>query len=179
MRSISGFLDVFGGPDHATVVRGVRERVRWACRDYQLQDEQDDVEQEAYVRLLRDLPSEERTQLLKPRAWMDGVIRHCCLDHIRRRRPLERAAAIARNRRSFDPGCAESVSARELLIALMNAAKLERSERRLIVLHLRGKSCREIALALRRTEGAVRTAWYRVCQKLRTLGSDATSPSPV
>lgn len=101
--------------------------------------------------------------------WLFGIARNVITDSYRARRyatqPLETAPEFEDPGLSPERMAEQAESARYL--AMLRDDCLNETERELLDLRLNGLNDKQIAEAIGRTHGAVRTAQYRMVQKLR------------
>ncbi len=113
--------------------------------------------------------------------WLFAIARNVINDHYRTRRfvtgPLDDAPEIEDPALSPERLAEQADAAREL--AELRERCLDPADRDLLDLRLLGLNDREIADALGRTHGAVRTAQYRMVQKLRDCQALSSEPKEV
>lgn len=113
--------------------------------------------------------------------WLFAIARNVINDHYRDRRlptaPLDDAPDIEDPGLSPERQAEQADAAREL--AELRARCLDTNEQELLDLRLLGLNDREIADALGRSHGAVRTAQYRMVQKLRGCTRQLNEPQEV
>ena len=127
----------------------------------------EDVTQAIFLKAVASLPQcRERERFA---GWLFAISRNVINDQYRSRRfdtePLEFDTEIEDPALSPERLAEQAEAARHL--AALRERCLAAGERELLDLRLLGLNDREIADALGRTHGAVRTAQYRVVQKLR------------
>jgi RNA polymerase sigma-70 factor (ECF subfamily) len=103
------------------------------------------------------------------RSWLFAIAHNEIVSLRRSRRPLaplESAVEVPDAAESPEDLALAAVARREVTALL---ARLPAEQRDLVELRLQGLSEKEIALALGRSHGAIRTAQYRAVKQLRTL----------
>jgi RNA polymerase sigma-70 factor (ECF subfamily) len=127
----------------------------------------EEVTQTVFLRALTALPSCRDRHAFRP--WLFAIAHNAIADARRARRllvPLEGALDVPDSAASPEELALAGVERREITALL---AHLQDQERAIIELRLAGLRSKEIAHALGRNEGAVRTAQYRAVQHLRAL----------
>lgn len=129
-----------------------------------------DVVQEAFVRVVRRIDQYDRTRTFAP--WFYGILRHACVDHLRRRHRRLRLLtefAAAREMEDGGGGCTRAASPAwggadlwGLLDSLSAADRLV-----LICRHLHGMTVAETAEVLGIAEEAANKRAQRALAKLR------------
>lgn len=147
----------------ALVRRVVFDRGYWIPRD-----EQDDVVQEAVVRIYKAI-SQPQFQLKRDfKAYVRSVAHHRCVDWIRRHRPSEPVDPQTANPRPGPDGDFATHERLELgrrILGMLGASCL-----RVIRLRIRDElSHREIAEQLGRTEGGVRNQFHKCLDRARAI----------
>lgn len=134
----------------------------------------EDVTQEAFARAYRALGtySPERIAALRPREWVWTIAANLCRNRARtRRRRPEEASALGTEIAETGPGPEARALAsleREALVA--HLARLTWAQRSAVVLrHVAGLSYAEVAVALGRPVGTVKTDVHRGLQQLRRI----------
>jgi RNA polymerase sigma-70 factor (ECF subfamily) len=141
---------------YAYVARRVRDRA-----------EAEDLTADVFQRALANLPRFE-WRGVPFLAWLLSIAAHAILDRAKR-------AARARDPLPFDPPPAADLDDAEQRGRLFQLVeRLPDDQRRVVVMRFaEQKSIREIAQALRRSEGAVKQLQLRALQKLRSWLGDA------
>ena len=120
-----------------------------------------DVIGEATVKILRslDLYYDESKGSLA--SWIYGIVVNTCLD-MRRSHTSKQEERLIGNETKLEP--------EDKLTLQLACKKLDKVDQKLIKLKLAGFSTRAIAGALRMKETTIDVRWYRIQEKLRTLG---------
>ena len=127
----------------------------------------EEATQTVFLRALAALPGCRDGRAFRP--WLFAIAHNAIADARRGRRPvepLERAAGLADATASPEDLALAAAERREITALL---ARLPADLREPVELRLQGLSDKEIARALGRSPGAVRTAQYRAVQRLRGL----------
>ena len=130
----------------------------------------EEVTQTVFLRALTALPSCRGGDAFRP--WLFAIAHNAIADARRARRPLVPLAGaldVPDSAMSPEDQALAGVERREITALL---ERLPDQERAIIELRLVGLHGKEIAHALGRSEGAVRTAQYRAIQHLRVLLAD-------
>jgi RNA polymerase sigma-70 factor, ECF subfamily len=132
----------------------------------------EDATQAIFLRAVTSLDHCRNEQLFA--GWLFAIARNVITDSYRSRRyttqPLDTAPDVADPALALDLLVIHADSERELREARIHC--LSASERELLDLRLQGLSDKEIAIALGRGHGAIRTAQYRLVLKLRECLGD-------
>jgi RNA polymerase sigma-70 factor (ECF subfamily) len=130
----------------------------------------EEATQTVFLRALASLPSCRDGRAFRP--WLFAIAHNAIVDARRARRPfasLEDVLEVHDTAPSPEALAIEGVERREITSLL---ARLPDQEREIIELRLAGLRDKEIAHALGRSAGAIRTAQYRAVKRLRTLLAD-------
>jgi RNA polymerase sigma-70 factor (ECF subfamily) len=134
-----------------------------ALRIVRREDWAEDVLQECYLRIWNHAP-DYRAGLAAPMTWMTSIVRHRCLDWLRRPRPevSDEDGALTESAESDNPGPLAQLERAKDAHALAHCLKaLEAKQRQAIALAFYdGLSHAELASHLREPLGTVKT-WVR------------------
>ena len=166
-----------GDRDAFTVLyhRHVHEVYRFALLRLADRQAAEDATQTVFMRALAALPScRENAAFL---GWLFAIARSVISDHLRARRVQAAPLPDDVDWVAPDPSPDEMAQQREAIRLLLAARErcLSPRDRELFDLLLMERTHREIAVALGRSPGAVRTAHWRLLSKLRAcLGAPST-----
>ena len=139
----------------------------FCARRLESREAAEDATQTVFLKAVSSLPACRDGELFA--GWLFAIARNVINDHYRTRRIATQALDSAPEVEDPDPSPERSAeqaeSAREL--AELRERCLNAAERELLDLRLQGLNDRQIAEALGRSHGAVRTAQYRMLLKLR------------
>ena len=125
-------------------------------------EEAREVVQESLLKVFEGLPGFRGEREF--RAWLRQIVRHCCVAHLRRRRPTE-----SLDETLSDPQQKETLERIEHAFVLNEAVRgLDEPCRQIISLFFfQGRSYKEVAAALAIPEGTVASRLARCVAKLR------------
>jgi RNA polymerase sigma-70 factor (ECF subfamily) len=129
----------------------------------------EDLTQDTFLEAFRGL--KHGTRPVHVSSWLFGIARNICGAFLRRRRPFLFAADDPPERGAISPSAdLEAYEEQERLLAALESgvAALPEETRRLLDLkHREGKTCEEIAIAMRRPVGTVKSLLSRTYKALR------------
>ncbi|HEU5433032.1 MAG TPA: sigma-70 family RNA polymerase sigma factor [Thermomicrobiales bacterium] len=135
----------------------------------------EDVASAVFMRALAAFPRYRETGS-SFRSWLFAIAHNAIIDARRARRPiesLERVGDLADRAASPEELALAALERRDITLLL---ARLSPDQRAVVELRLQGLNDKEIAAALGRSPGAVRTIQYRAVQRLRALlGTNAAN----
>jgi RNA polymerase sigma-70 factor (ECF subfamily) len=141
----------------------------------------EDLVQETFLEAFRSLRAGKRPEHFS--SWLFAIAQHCCGKWLRRKRPVLFATGEPPEVGTDLPpeAAQEELEEQQILLAALDAglAELPREARRLVEMkHREGKTCEQVAAALGRPVGTVKSLLSRTYKALRERLSRAGERGP-